>query len=98
MYITSTIVTILYILLFLNSINTLFKSYFVINLFLLSQVLINIFNNAKDVLVEKNIEDKWIKINIEVKENLAVISIEDNGGGIPEEILLSQEIIRKNLN
>ncbi|MCK5111790.1 MAG: hypothetical protein KAQ94_09740 [Arcobacteraceae bacterium] len=53
----------------------------------LSQVLINIFNNAKDVLVEKNIEDKWIKINIEVKEDLAVISIEDNGGGIPEEIL-----------
>ena len=53
----------------------------------LSQVLINIFNNAKDVLLEKNAKDKWIKIELEIKDNMVVITIEDNGGGIPKEII-----------
>ncbi len=53
----------------------------------LSQVIINIINNAKDVLVDKKIDDPYIKIGCTVEEDVAVITIEDNGGGIPSEII-----------
>jgi signal transduction histidine kinase len=53
----------------------------------LSQVIINIINNAKDILIEKNIEDPWVKIGLQSSKNKIVISIEDNGGGIPKSIL-----------
>jgi len=53
----------------------------------LSQVLINIINNAKDILVERKIEKPWVKIATKSKDNIVVISIEDNAGGIPENIL-----------
>ncbi len=47
-----------------------------------SQVILNIINNAIDVLKERNIKDKRIWIRIEGKK----IEIEDNAGGIPEDI------------
>ena len=53
----------------------------------LEQVLINIINNAKDILIENNISNSWIETNLTIKENAIVISIEDNGGGIPENII-----------
>ncbi len=53
----------------------------------LSQVIINILNNAKDILVQNNIDNKIIKIDLVKKENNVVITIEDNAGGIPEDIL-----------
>ena len=53
----------------------------------LSQVLINIFNNAKDILVQHNIENGWIKIDLIKQDNEVNIIIEDNGGGIPKDIL-----------
>ncbi len=53
----------------------------------LIQCLINIFNNAKDILVEKEIEDKFIFISTSVKDNKAIIKIKDNAGGIPKDIL-----------
>ncbi|MCK5110136.1 MAG: PAS domain-containing protein [Arcobacteraceae bacterium] len=53
----------------------------------LSQVLINILDNAKDILIEKGTKDRWIKLELEQKDNKAIISIEDNAGGIPEDIL-----------
>jgi len=54
----------------------------------LSQVIINIFNNSKDILEEKNISNPWIKISLEKIETYAQLTIEDNGGGIKEENLL----------
>jgi signal transduction histidine kinase len=48
-----------------------------------SQVVLNILNNAIDVLKERKVENKKIKITIEGKK----VSIEDNAGGIPEEIM-----------
>lgn len=53
----------------------------------LSQVILNIINNAKDILIERKIEDKKVYINISKKGSFALITIEDNAGGIPNEIL-----------
>jgi signal transduction histidine kinase len=53
----------------------------------LSQVIINIINNAIDVLKEKAQEDKIVTINLKKENNTAIITIEDNGGGISEDIL-----------
>ena len=52
----------------------------------LIQVLINILNNAKDQLLEKEIKEKYIFIDIKVKENVE-ISIKDNAQGIPTKLL-----------
>lgn len=46
------------------------------------QVLLNIFSNAKDVLIEKNIENPFIKVSAFEDDNYVVINIQDNGGGI----------------
>ncbi len=57
----------------------------------LSQVITNIINNAKDALVENNIDNPWIKISLIQKNTnlnkMAIIIIEDNGGGIPDKVL-----------
>ncbi|MEA2017133.1 MAG: sensor histidine kinase [Campylobacterota bacterium] len=53
----------------------------------LSQVIINIFNNAKDVLIERKIEEPYIKIETKKSDNHAIITIEDNAGGVPEDII-----------
>lgn len=52
----------------------------------LSQVLVNIFTNAKDMLDEREIKDKWIDVSLNKNDTHAVITIEDNAGGIDEEI------------
>jgi C4-dicarboxylate-specific signal transduction histidine kinase len=46
------------------------------------QVLLNILNNAKDILIEKNIEKPLIKISAYEEDNYVVLYIEDNGGGV----------------
>jgi C4-dicarboxylate-specific signal transduction histidine kinase len=53
----------------------------------LSQVIINIVNNAKDILIEKKVEQPWIELNLFEENNKVIISIEDNGGGVPESII-----------
>ncbi|MEA3228632.1 MAG: HAMP domain-containing sensor histidine kinase [Campylobacterota bacterium] len=52
----------------------------------LSEVIINIINNAKDILLEKSIENPWIKLNLIQEERKVIITIEDNGGGIPKDV------------
>ena len=47
------------------------------------QVILNIFNNAKDAFLQNNIENKKIMIHIEKH----TITIEDNAGGIDDKIL-----------
>ncbi len=52
----------------------------------LVQVIMNILNNAKDVL--ENIEaQRYIFIDIYKKDEDVIISIKDNGGGIPDAII-----------
>lgn len=53
----------------------------------LSQVILNLINNAKDILLDKKIKNPWVKIECScINENI-VISIEDNAGGIKEDII-----------
>ena len=52
-----------------------------------SQVILNIINNARDVLVERNVTDPRITITASRDGNHAVIRVHDNGGGIDEAIL-----------
>lgn len=52
----------------------------------LPQVIINLINNAKDVILIKKIEDGWIKLDMYIEDDRAVITVEDNGGGIPEKV------------
>jgi signal transduction histidine kinase len=51
------------------------------------QVLLNILNNAKDALIENQIEEKKINININLVKNGVDIAISDNAGGIPNSII-----------
>jgi C4-dicarboxylate-specific signal transduction histidine kinase len=46
------------------------------------QALLVILNNAKDILVERDIKNKKINISIYTKNNKAIIEIKDNAGGI----------------
>ena len=53
----------------------------------LIQCLINIFNNAKDALKEKNIGERLIFISTYINEDKTIIKIKDNAGGIQPEVL-----------
>ena len=53
----------------------------------LSQVVINIISNAKDALLERNVENPTITINLKKVGNEAHISIEDNAKGIAKDHL-----------
>jgi signal transduction histidine kinase len=53
---------------------------------LLIQVVVNIINNAKDILVEKFVEEKLIVIEVSHTNEKVIIKITDNGGGVPKEI------------
>ncbi len=53
----------------------------------LSQVILNILNNAKDILVDNSIEQKIVKIETHRIRDKNIIKIYDNGGGIPKNII-----------
>ena len=53
----------------------------------LSQVIINLIQNAKDAFKDNNITKKKITITTKKVEQFAIIEIQDNAGGIPEEII-----------
>jgi PAS domain S-box-containing protein len=53
----------------------------------LSQVLINIFNNAKDILVEKECIEKKVKIDLYCLDDKITIKIYDSAGGVPLDII-----------
>lgn len=53
-----------------------------------SLVIVKMINNAKDILVEREIKNKSIKLTLAKTQNKAILTIEDNAGGIEEEFLL----------
>jgi signal transduction histidine kinase len=52
-----------------------------------SQVILNIFNNAKDILIENHIQNKKISIELYNEGDSVMLSIEDNAGGIKPDII-----------
>jgi len=53
----------------------------------LVQVIMNILNNSKDVLEKKDIDDRVILIKTFIENQKAYLTIQDSGGGIPEDII-----------
>jgi len=53
----------------------------------LIQVMMNLLNNARDILETMNITQKLIFVNIYTEDNNVIISVKDNGGGIDEKII-----------
>jgi len=51
------------------------------------QVILNILSNSKDAIIENRIEKPYIKISIKNDDEYVVITIEDNGGGISNNII-----------
>lgn len=51
------------------------------------QVLINILNNAKDELIKHENLKRMVKINTRCENEMVIISILDNAGGIEEQII-----------
>lgn len=52
-----------------------------------AQALLNILNNARDALTERQINNPRVTITICSEDGCAVVIISDNAGGIPEEII-----------
>jgi signal transduction histidine kinase len=52
-----------------------------------NQVLLNLLNNAKDILVERSTVQPVIHITVLRNGDNAVVKIRDNAGGIPDEII-----------
>ena len=54
----------------------------------LIQCFINIFNNAKDALVENNdMDNRYIFITQRIRDNKIIINFKDNAGGIKEDVI-----------
>ncbi len=54
---------------------------------MLSQVILNILANAKDAFIESKIQNKIVTITVYTENKELIISIKDNAGGVPEEII-----------
>jgi PAS domain S-box-containing protein len=52
-----------------------------------AQVIFNLISNARDALMSSQPLSAWIKINARTTSDTVEISVRDNGGGIPPDIL-----------
>jgi C4-dicarboxylate-specific signal transduction histidine kinase len=52
-----------------------------------AQSLLNILNNARDVLTERQVRSPRVRIAISGEGQRGVVTVSDNAGGVPEEII-----------
>jgi signal transduction histidine kinase len=52
-----------------------------------SQVLLNILLNARDAFTERRVREPKVVINTSTENGRAVVTVSDNAGGIPENII-----------
>jgi signal transduction histidine kinase len=52
-----------------------------------AQVILNILNNSRDAIIEREIADARVTITICSEGGCAVVTIADNAGGIPDEVI-----------
>lgn len=52
-----------------------------------AQVVLNILNNARDAIIERQIADPVIRIKVCSTHESTIVTLADNCGGIPEEII-----------
>jgi signal transduction histidine kinase len=52
-----------------------------------AQVFLNILNNARDAIIEREIVDARVIITICSENGSAVVTVADNAGGIPDEVI-----------
>lgn len=55
-----------------------------------TQVILNLLSNARDAIVDSGVRDGEIVISIEVHEQMGVVMVRDNGGGIPDMAILDK--------
>lgn len=51
----------------------------------ISQVLLNIINNARDAIVESEVKDKWIRIEVKPYDSSVEVYVYDSGPGVKVE-------------
>jgi PAS domain S-box-containing protein len=52
-----------------------------------AQVILNIMNNARDAFIERNVSEPKVNIKICNDDRCVVVTVTDNAGGIPEDII-----------
>ena len=52
-----------------------------------SQVILNLLSNAREAIKENNIPEGFIKIRLFERDGFACVSVSDNGGGIPVDVI-----------
>ena len=72
---------------YINCIKDMEDVYILGNISYLSQSFINICNNAKDAMVENNLEDRYMFLTVKKENNKAKVIFRDSGGGIDETII-----------
>ena len=51
------------------------------------QVILNLINNAKEALIDRTVAHPRITVDLKKEGRHTIITVEDNGGGIPEHLL-----------
>lgn len=52
-----------------------------------AQMLLNLVNNASEAIKQNDVANGRIRISVREENNMAVVCVRDNGGGIPEAVL-----------
>lgn len=51
------------------------------------QVCMNMIKNVQDVVLQRKVDDPWLKIYISNRDEEVVLAFEDNGGGVGEKVI-----------